>query len=760
MDFKVEKYISNFIENQFPAFYNEDGENFILFLKAYYEWMESTGQPVKEARELLNYRDIDNTLESFLEHFQKKYLYGIPFSVIANKRFLLKHILDVYRSKGSIQGFKLLFKLLYNEDVEVYLPGRDILRVDDGTWKEPKFLEISESVLSSNLVGKTIQGLTSGATAVVENYIREAHNENVLRYFYITNITPKGGAFALGETLVEFDADRTDVDLVMNSPFIQGSLDYMDIIDGGQGFEFGDLIKIVTRDRQTGNVVAFGHDGILRVTELGTGEGAVQFQISYGGTGYLANSESMIYKTTANGEGADFSVGSLTSLTPITYNTDIVGDYLSLTIDALTYNFPADSSANIEATIADSLTYTTASFGTIFTLTEVTSGNSYDAAVDVQVRSTMLSKELDGTITFDTSSNTITGTGTNFTRYFAANDVFAFTHNGNGAFMEYNIITEVTNSTSLIIQGPPLSNSEANTLFYAAPTIIPSNFAFYEDEMFTEDGSVPGENADIIGLPSVGNNIVLSASAINSGKGFKEGEVVSAYLYSPVNTEVLIFSGGNNYSINDKLIFVGGDPAVAANAYVSNVNGNGAITEITFRTRGSGYKDIPTLRIQTSNGAGASLIADLDEFDLTSEIIGSVRKSGVGRSIGYFSTTRGFLDADKFLQDDYYYQDYSYELRVAKQLHKYRDIIYGTFHPAGSEMFGEYLKINSQTAGMQDAFSSVQIYEDVWSADIDTITADSTDLLASASRPRIYLLASQSYPKADSNLQTVDKYYI
>ena len=60
MDFRTEKYISNFIQNQFPLFYQEEGPDFILFLKAYYEWMEDSwgddkdgfGGPIRESREL------------------------------------------------------------------------------------------------------------------------------------------------------------------------------------------------------------------------------------------------------------------------------------------------------------------------------------------------------------------------------------------------------------------------------------------------------------------------------------------------------------------------------------------------------------------------------------------------------------------------------------------------------------------------------------------------------------------------------------
>jgi hypothetical protein len=54
MDIRIEKTISNFIQNQFPQFYQEEGENFILFVKTYFEWMETEGQPIREARELFN----------------------------------------------------------------------------------------------------------------------------------------------------------------------------------------------------------------------------------------------------------------------------------------------------------------------------------------------------------------------------------------------------------------------------------------------------------------------------------------------------------------------------------------------------------------------------------------------------------------------------------------------------------------------------------------------------------------------------------
>ena len=39
----IEKNISTLIQSQFPSFYNEEGELFIAFVKAYYEWLEENG---------------------------------------------------------------------------------------------------------------------------------------------------------------------------------------------------------------------------------------------------------------------------------------------------------------------------------------------------------------------------------------------------------------------------------------------------------------------------------------------------------------------------------------------------------------------------------------------------------------------------------------------------------------------------------------------------------------------------------------------
>ena len=115
MEFSIEKYISQFVESQFPDFYKEQGPTFIAFVKAYYEWMESNSSlvnssntvitndlnvalkpPIHQSRNLLEYRDIDTTLTEFLEFIQ--IIEGVD--QVNNFRFGVE---DIVRNKFLIE---------------------------------------------------------------------------------------------------------------------------------------------------------------------------------------------------------------------------------------------------------------------------------------------------------------------------------------------------------------------------------------------------------------------------------------------------------------------------------------------------------------------------------------------------------------------------------------------------------------------------------------------------------------------------------
>ena len=136
----------------------------------------------------------------------------------------------------------------------------------------------------------------------------------------------------------------------------------------------------------------------------------------------------------------------------------------------------------------------------------------------------------------------------------------------------------------------------------------------------------------------------------------------------------------------------GGTTDVAKGYITTYVNGSVDYTTLTHA--GSGYSSLPTISIKSANGQGAVLTTTISGFNTYNVATGRVVKRGLGKGKAYWTTTRGFLNSDKYIQDSYYYQTYSYEIRVPLTLDKYKNILYNTFHTAGTELFGKFVLTN------------------------------------------------------------------
>jgi hypothetical protein len=208
------------------------------------------------------------------------------------------------------------------------------------------------------------------------------------------------------------------------------------------------------------------------------------------------------------------------------------------------------------------------------------------------------------------------------------------------------------------------------------------------------DNTINGINDDIEALNSSGNNIVEKVSAINSGKGYVEGESVRAYRYGILQVPTVV-RGGSGYVNGDTIIFTGGiTENPARGSILTNSQGNVVSVNTSEGAwyGGVGYNTIPEISIRSVNSAanGALLTTKYIPFDTANEIRGIVRKSGVGVGLGYWATTDSLLNSDKVIQDSHFYQDYSYEIRTGLSLDSYKDVFYSTFHAAGSALFGKF----------------------------------------------------------------------
>ena len=112
------------VNYQVPEFVQEEHPNFIAFLEAYYEYLETKqGSQINDltskSKDLRYLSDVDSSIAEFENSFFNSYADLIPRNVEVDKAFLIKHILPLYLAKGNEKSFKLLFRLLFNEEVEV-----------------------------------------------------------------------------------------------------------------------------------------------------------------------------------------------------------------------------------------------------------------------------------------------------------------------------------------------------------------------------------------------------------------------------------------------------------------------------------------------------------------------------------------------------------------------------------------------------------------------------------------------------------------
>lgn len=196
---------SIFVKSDFPSFFLSEGATLVRFIEYYYEWLEQYENPVYVARKLHEYKDVDLVPSKFYQFLRDEFMKNVPMNNQIDETILLKHIKDFYLSKGSRKSYELLFRILYNEDIEIYTPGDDIMRVDDGRWIQEKSLTIVPSVSVNTITATTyVRGSISRATASFENVIVFLNTGIEYAEIYIDNLS-SGNTFLQNENLLDDD---------------------------------------------------------------------------------------------------------------------------------------------------------------------------------------------------------------------------------------------------------------------------------------------------------------------------------------------------------------------------------------------------------------------------------------------------------------------------------------------------------------------------------------------------------------------------
>jgi hypothetical protein len=159
---------------QLPEFVrdNPDYANFVLFLQAYYEWMEQQGNVLDYSKNLTNYMDVDQTTQQFMSYFLNDFLGNFPPNILVNEATAVKVAKQLYQNKGTPSSYKFLFRILYNSDVDFFYTKDVVLRASAGKWYVPRSLKLATSDLNFlKIKNLRVFGNISKSIATVENAV-------------------------------------------------------------------------------------------------------------------------------------------------------------------------------------------------------------------------------------------------------------------------------------------------------------------------------------------------------------------------------------------------------------------------------------------------------------------------------------------------------------------------------------------------------------------------------------------------------------
>ena len=235
------------IKDRIPEFVREDHPTFVRFIEHYYDFLQSANTetydsysntysmgPTYFTKRALEYIDFDTTdFDRFLNQFKSEFASTLPkrLESSTNIATLYKNLMDFYRAKGTEDSFKMLFRILYGEEIELYYPKDDILTLSGGTYSPEKRIRVQNTDNIEELVNRKIYGATSGVCAVVERVVRTYENikwpwrdpadrDDQIVHVYlnsssISNTTETQAEFEIGETLYTGNTNGNHVNTII-----------------------------------------------------------------------------------------------------------------------------------------------------------------------------------------------------------------------------------------------------------------------------------------------------------------------------------------------------------------------------------------------------------------------------------------------------------------------------------------------------------------------------------------------------------------
>jgi hypothetical protein len=248
--------ISIAASRQVPEYIRDNYGKFVDFIRAYYKFVDAS----ESIQNLEDIRSIETTPEDFISQFKKEMSALFPTKELADERFVLQRLAEFYKTRGSEESYKFLFRAFFNEDVDISYPSQNLLRASDGNWEQYSFITVTTitGVLPSNEPTLTIVNEYGSFELYVTSLIKINPTTTRLYFKSISAIT-----FADNQIIKCYG--------VTGAVLYQGKLIKspwrLNILNAGQGWLRGQAF-FVTRNADVGENV--GQDTVARVSEVGS----------------------------------------------------------------------------------------------------------------------------------------------------------------------------------------------------------------------------------------------------------------------------------------------------------------------------------------------------------------------------------------------------------------------------------------------------------------------------------------------------------
>ena len=674
--------------------------------------------PVENIQQLLNYSDPDHTISDFLSQMKKEFLNTIPEDTDddVDTRKLIKNIKSLYRAKGTAKAHKAFFKILFNENSEIYTPADDMLRVSDGSWNVQTFLRCTQTTLQQAqdpifLTGQIITQANNPAsttineaTAIVENIIKFQEGSTQI-IEVILNLETITGTFVNGAELTGISSIDSDQTIGM---VVSQGLSTTTITNNGNTLTVGDEATL------TGGAGAGARVQVLDIS----GAGVSEVIVNAGGQNYQEGDVLTFSSGTAEAKVAVVGGG----FAPEEGNLDIHVELETATItgggsgdllfeDAVDNDrggkFLDESTQMVDTQVRTSLENESGSI-----LREEYIDDSADRQYIVNqdnLPNQPYNMEADDHIVLESSTS-----GT----LYNGNKIVQQNATGSGDITDIRMIASGSGYTSL----PTATIDGTRFIGLQDATEKVRNAIFPQQEsvadgvlnsaVILESGERILSETDVDHFTDLLDFQTTDFSRIEFEDG---GRVINESTFAVLNiingtvipfgddigraTSLNIIEHGINYTSAPTLEFphyavlktVSG--VISANeTFTSNISGaTGTVIDFTapllkYTATTSELVEGDTV---TFSGTETAVVAKSDPLTGTATIGALITTAGA-----YINQNGHLSEGSKKIQDSLYYQDFSYVVKVAESINKWRDALKRAVHPSGFYVTGE---VNIQT---------------------------------------------------------------